>query len=71
MYKVVPAPVVVDTKGGGAGATALFQDLLNREAAGGWRFVSMEAITTTTTTGCLMWKQRINTEHNMLVFVKM
>ena len=71
IYKAVPGPKVVTIQDGNyASATNLFADLINREAAGGWKFYSMETITTQESTGCALNKQTISTNIYMLIFCK-
>ena len=67
MYRVVPAPKVVKADSG-EGATQLFQDILNQQAAQGWTFVSMETITTMSKGGCM--KQPVSTSYNMMIFFR-
>ena len=58
-YKVVPAPKIV--KGSPA---AFFQDLINREVQGGWKYVGMQSIKQSA--GCFLSPTVI--EENMLIF---
>ena len=44
----------------------LFADIINREAAGGWAYHSMETITVTEKPGCL--QQAIPVNYYMLIF---
>jgi hypothetical protein len=74
-YKCVPAPkeLVIDKNGSYEGAVRSFADLINREAAGGWNFHSMENIAVTQKPGCfaaLFGQKETTTYFNMLVFSK-
>jgi len=84
-YKCVPAPkdIVIDSSGSHDQAVRSFADLINREAAGGWKFHSLEQVTVTQeppSSGCLGGlliliglKQRpmaMTIVFNMLIFSK-
>ena len=57
-YKAVAGPKNVN----------VFADIINREAAGGWAYHSMETITVTEKPGCL--QQAIPVNYYMLIFEK-
>lgn len=71
-YKCVPAPknIKVDKNGGADSAAKLFADIMNNEAAQGWKFHSMETLTVTEPSGCLSFitGNTITVSYNMLVF---
>ena len=46
----------------------LFADIINREAAGGWEYHSMETITVNEKPGCM--QQPVSLSYYMLIFVK-
>lgn len=54
-YKCVPAPsnLSIGKNGDHSAAIKSFADLINKEAAGGWDFVSMGSISVTEPNGCL------------------
>ena len=71
IYKAVPGPMIITIQDGNfASATNLFADLINREAQGGWKFHSLETITTQETKGCAFNKQVVSTNIYMLIFCK-
>lgn len=72
IYKAVPGPKIVsiDKNGGFQSATNLFADLINAQSRDGWKYHSMETITTSETTGCLFNKKVIETNIYMLIFYK-
>ena len=71
IYKAIPGPQIVGIKNGKYHeATDLFANMINEQAAAGWKFVSMETISTVATKGCLFWKQIITTDIYMLIFCK-
>ena len=70
-YKAVVGPQVVGIKKGNyQSACDSYAALINSEAKDGWKFYSMETITTTETVGCLWNKHQVNTEIYMLIFCK-
>lgn len=73
-YKCVPAPknIRVDKNGGAESASKVFSDLMNGEAANGWKFHTMETLTVTQPSGCLSFitGNTITVSYNMLVFIK-
>lgn len=71
IYKAIPGPKVINIKDGNyQSATDLFANIINQEAAAGWKFYSMETITTQENVGCLFNKQVVNTNIYMLIFCK-
>lgn len=71
IYKVVPGPQLVRIKNDNyQSACDLFADIMNREAASGWKYVGMETVETTETKGCLFNKHVENTYIYMLIFCK-
>ena len=69
IYKIVPGPQAVSIKGGNfQSACDLFADIINREAAGGWEYHSMETITVNEKPGCM--QQPVALNYYMLIFVK-
>ena len=70
IYKIVPGPQAVSIKGGNfQSACDLFADIINREAAGGWKYVAMETIETQETKGCIKKEVEVNYIY-MLIFGK-
>ena len=68
-YKAVAGPKNINVgKGDTQAAFNTFAEIINREAAGGWEYHSMETITVTEKTGCLQQPTPIN--YYMLIFVK-
>ena len=68
-YKAVAGPRNINVdKGGTQSAFDTFADIINREAAGGWEYHSMETITVTEKPGCI--GQPIPVSYYMLIFVK-
>ncbi|MCU7652038.1 DUF4177 domain-containing protein [Acutalibacter sp. LFL-21] len=68
-YKAVAGPKNINVgKGDTQSAFNLFADIINREAAGGWAYHSMETITVTEKPGCL--QQAIPVNYYMLIFEK-
>lgn len=66
-YKAVSGPKNINVnKGVTQSAFNLFADIINREAAAGWNYHSMENLTITEKPGCL--QQAIPTNHYMLIF---
>ena len=52
-YKAVPGPMDISvSKGNTQSAFDLFANIINREAAQGWEYHSMEVITVTEKPGC-------------------
>lgn len=71
IYKVVPGPQVVVIKDHNyQSACDLFADIMNREAAAGWKYCSMQTITTQETVGCAFQKQIVNKSMYMLIFCR-
>ena len=71
IYKAVPGPKVVEIKNGDySSATNLFADIINRNAVDGWKFYSMETITTQEKAGCFLNQQVISVNIYMLIFCK-
>ena len=70
-YKAVPGPMVLTIKNGDfSSATNTYANLINQEAVDGWKFHSLETITTQETTGCFFNKQVVSTNIYMLIFCK-
>ena len=70
VYKVIPAPTVVNIKVGHyEQACDLYADAINAEAANGWKFVALESITTKEKVGCIK-KEAVFTNIYMLIFCK-
>lgn len=68
-YKAVAGPMSVSVKKGETqSAFNLFADIMNREAAGGWSYHSMETITVTEKPGC--FQQPVPLNYYMLIFEK-
>lgn len=68
-YKAVAGPTSISVdKGNTQSAFDTFADIINREAAGGWEYHSMETITVTEKPGCM--KAPTPTSYYMLIFVK-
>ena len=68
-YKAVAGPKSINVaKGNTQSAFDMFADIINREAAGGWEYHSMETITVTEKPGC--FQQPIPMNYYMLIFVK-
>ena len=69
-YKVIPGPKALSIeKGDFSEATNTYAALINSEAIDGWKFHSLESITTLEQTGCIN-KQVISTNIYMLIFYK-
>ena len=67
-YKVVAGPKNINVgKGDAQSAFNIFAEIINREAAGGWEYHSMETITVTEKPGCM--QQPIPMNYYMLIFV--
>ncbi len=68
-YKAVAGPKSFNvSKGDTQSAFNSFAEIINREAAGGWEYHSMENLTVTEKPGCM--KQPIPVNYYMLIFVK-
>lgn len=68
-YKAVAGPKSINVaKGDTQSAFNLFADIINREAAGGWTYHSMETITVTEKPGCMQNPVPLN--YYMLIFVR-
>lgn len=71
IYKAVPGPTIVGIKKGNyQSAVDLFADVMNAQAADGWKFHSLQTLTTQEKVGCFLSKQIVNTEIYMLIFCK-
>ena len=71
IYKAIPGPMVLSIKNGDyASATNTYASIINQEAANGWKFHSLEVITTSEAQGCAFNKQVVNTNIYMLIFYK-
>ena len=66
-YKVVPGPKVVE--GSIDDAANLIQDLINQNAAGGWKYHSMETMVTVEKKGCIQ-KTYLETKIYLLIFAR-
>ena len=66
-YKVVPGPKLV--VGDSSNASKLFQDIINNNAVDGWKYHSMETITTQEKSGCLKGQPAAISSY-MLIFEK-
>ena len=72
-YKAVSAPMSIQINNGNTNsAFAVFEDLINAEAAKGWEYHSMETITVTEAPGCgtLLQQQTVAKNYYMLIFVR-
>ena len=68
-YKAVAGHKNINVaKGDTQSAFNTFAEIINREAAGGWEYHSMETITVTEKPGCM--KQPIPMNYYMLIFVR-
>ncbi len=68
-YKAVAGPKNISVaKGDTQAAFNLFADLINKEAAAGWEYHSMETITVIEKPGCLQNAMPIN--YYMLIFAR-
>ena len=68
-YKTVAGPMNISVaKGDAQAAFNLFADIINREAAGGWEYHSMEVITVTENPGC--FQQPVAKNYYMLIFCR-
>lgn len=68
-YKAVAGPKNINVgKGDTQSAFNTFAEIINREAAGGWEYHSMETITVTEKPGC--FQQPVSTNYYMLIFAK-
>lgn len=68
-YKAVAGPKSINVgRGDTQSAFNLFADIINREAAGGWTYHSMETITVTEKPGCM--QQPVPMNYYMLIFVR-
>lgn len=66
-YKAVSGPKNINVgKGDTQVAFDIFADLINREAATGWTYHSMETITVTEKPGCM--QQPVSLNYYMLIF---
>ena len=66
-YKVVPGPTIVE--GVITDATAQFERIINEQASSGWKYHSMETITTVEKPGCFKRNPQPITIY-MLIFVR-
>ena len=70
-YKIVAGPKTVTIKGGNyQSACNLFADIINAEAKDGWKYISMETITTQENVGCAFNKSVQTVSIYMLIFGK-
>ena len=68
-YKAVPGPMDISvSKGNTQAAFDLFANIINREAAQGWEYHSMEVVTVTEKPGCFQQPTPIN--YYMLIFCR-
>lgn len=68
-YKAVAGPKNINVaRGDTQAAFNTFAEIINREAAGGWVYHSMETITVTEKPGCM--QQAIPVNYYMLIFVR-
>ena len=68
-YKAVAGPKSINVaKGNTQAAFDLFADIINKEAANGWIYHSMESISVTEKPGCL--QQPVPIYYYMLIFEK-
>ena len=68
-YKAVAGPKNINVgKGDTQSAFNMFAEIINREAAGGWEYHSMETISVTEKPGCM--QQAVPINYYMLIFVK-
>lgn len=68
-YKTVAGPMNISVdKGNSQAAFQIFADIINREAAQGWEYHSMETITVTEKPGCT--GQPVSTNFYMLIFAR-
>ena len=66
-YKAIPGPMNIQVnKGQIQNAMTTFQDIINREATGGWKYHSMEVISITEKAGCV--GSPTSTNYYMLIF---
>jgi len=70
-YKAVAGPKNINvSKGDTQGAFAMFADLINREAQGGWEYHSMNTIAVTEAADCSLISQPVTVNYYMLIFVR-
>jgi len=68
-YKAVAGPKNISVaKGDTQAAFDMFADLINKEAAAGWEYHSMETITVTEKPGC--FQNSIPVNYYMLIFAR-
>jgi len=68
-YRTVAGPMNISVdKGNTQAAFQTFADIINREAAQGWNYHSMETIGVTEKPGCAFAGQPITTNYYMLIF---
>ena len=68
-YKAVAGPMNIHVaKGDTQSAFNTFAEIINREAAGGWEYHSMETISVTEKPGCM--QQPVPVNYYMLIFVR-
>lgn len=71
MYRIVPAPKNIEIKNGDVSqATKAYEKIMNDMSDQGWKFVSMEQLSTTEVKGCLFNKTAVTTSFNILIFEK-
>ena len=70
-YKAIPGPKILEIKNGDfKSATDSYASIINAEAVDGWKFHSIETITTQEKQGCSFNPQSVNTNIYMLIFYK-
>lgn len=69
LYKAVAGPRNINVaKGDTQSAFNMFAEIINREAADGWEYHSMETITVTQNPGC--FQAAVSCNYYMLIFVR-
>lgn len=70
VYKVVPGPMIVE--GNPQEASKKFEDLINANAVDGWKYHSLETITSEemVKAGCMKPATPVRTQLYMLIFAK-
>ena len=67
IYKVIPGPMEIT--GTSVDATKLFENIINSAAVSGWKYHSMEVITSVEKSGCIN-QNPDRTSLYMLIFYK-
>jgi hypothetical protein len=69
-YRCVSGPIIVYVRSAKDRDKAVeqFAEIMNREAAHGWEYVSMDEFTTTNPSGCFNFSGPEVVRHKMLVF---